>query len=83
MPDRFINRVNVWGKKKKRDIYNTVINFNDRRKNPYHKYYENYLDGMLDHPKRRETNPIPAKFTGVVFDADEAHRTETDQGVEK
>ena len=32
MTDSIINRVNVWGKKTKREIYNELIEFKDRRK---------------------------------------------------
>ena len=78
MPDSIINIVNTWDKKTKREIYDEVIDFKDGHKNPYHWYYEDDVDGMLENPKLRETYPIPAKSPAVYFDADKAYGTATD-----
>ena len=65
MPDSIINIVNVWGKKTKREIYDNIIKFKDRWKNPYHWDYEDDLDGLLEHTKYHETYPILVHFSGV------------------
>ena len=81
MPDSIINRVNEWGNKTKRDIYDDVIDFKDRRKNLYHCDYEDDLDGLLEQPKPHETDSIPSKFPRVYFDEDGADGTVTDKEV--
>ena len=70
MPDRIIKKSNAWGKKIKREVYENVIKFKDRRKNPYQWDPEEDMDGLLEEPNTHETAPIPAEFPGVEFDAD-------------
>ena len=70
------------GERKKREIYNNIIKFKDRRKNPYHWDYEYDLDGMLEQTKPHETKPTPAEFPGLEFYACKAYRTATYQEVE-
>ena len=82
MLDNIINRLNAWGKKTKREIYDNVIEFKDRPKNLYHWDYDDDLYGLLEQTKPHETDTIPAEFTGVKFDADEVEVTATDQEVE-
>ena len=81
MPDSTTNRVYAGGKKTKREIYDDIIEFKYRHKNPYHWYYEDDLDGFLDQPKPDETDSIPAKFPGVDFDVDKADEIATYQEV--
>ena len=81
MPDSITNRVNVWDKKTKCEIYNGVIQFKDRRKNPYHWDYEDDLHGLLEQTNPHEDDSIHAKFPGVGFDTDKADGTATDQEV--
>ena len=81
MPDSNINRVNAWGKGKNCEIYDNVINFKDRRKNPYRWDYEYNLDGLLEQSKYHETDLIPAKFPGVGFYTYKEDGTSTDQEV--
>ena len=65
----------MWVKEKKREIYDDVIEFKDRRKNIYHLDYEDYLDGLLEQPKPHENNSIRAEFPGMDFDAYNADGT--------
>ena len=67
------------GQEKKRDIYDKITKFKNRRKNCYHWDHEDNLDGLLEQPRPHETDPIPTEFKGVEFDADEADGTSTDQ----
>ena len=69
------------GARKKRDIYDKITKFKNRRKNRYHWDHEDNLDGLLEQPIPHETDPIPAEFKGVEFDSDEADETATYQEV--
>ena len=61
---------NSWGNKTKREVYDNVIEFKDRRKNTYQWDPEDEMDGLLEDPNPHETAPNPAEFPGVEFDAD-------------
>ena len=69
MLDRIIKK-NAWGKKTKREVYENVIEFKDRCKNPYQWDPEDDMDGLLEGPNPHEIAPIPDDFPGVGFDAD-------------
>ena len=47
MPDRMIKKTNAWGKKSKREVYDNVIEFKDRRKYPYQWNPEDDINGLL------------------------------------
>ena len=70
------------GKKTNRDIHDKVIEFKYRHKNTYHWDYEDDLDGLLEQTKPHETDPIPADFPAVKFDADETDGPSTYKEVE-
>ena len=72
----------MWGKKTKRDIYDGVIKFKERRKNPYHWNCEDDLDGLLEYPKPHETDSIPANSPGADVDTEKVDGTATYQKVE-
>ena len=64
MPGQIIKKTNAWDKKVKREVYDNVIGFKERRKNPYQWDPEDDMDGLLEEPKPHETSPIPAEFSG-------------------
>ena len=54
----------------KREVYENLIEFKDRCKNPYQWDPEDDMDGLLEDPKPHKTAPIPDEFSGVGFNAD-------------
>ena len=65
MPDQIIKKTNAWDKKTKRLVYENVIEFKERCKNPYQWDPKDDMYGLLEDPKPHETSPIPAEFPGV------------------